>query len=81
MITHIRCTLTFLCLGPPDEPAGVYVESNSIVGTSLRLMWTWSPFANHGYPVNYFVVEAHTEFNSSWIVLAEGNAVYVSCYY
>ena len=57
------------------------MESNSITGTSLRLMWTWSSLEDHGFPVNYFVVEAHTEYNSSWVVIAEGEYIFskLSC--
>ena len=58
--------------GPPAEPAGVYVESNSIMGTSLKLMWTWSAEMDHGFPVNFFMVEAKNEYSNTWEVIAEG---------
>ncbi|XP_053402883.1 contactin-like [Mercenaria mercenaria] len=56
--------------GPPSEPAGVYVEHGAGGNETVRLIWTWNPSADHGYPVLFFEIDAITEFENEWTVLA-----------
>lgn len=69
MSVILCCTVI---VGSPGEPAGLYVESNSIQGTSLKLVWTWTPAMGHGFPVLFFRVEAYTEFDRTWEIVSEG---------
>lgn len=59
--------------GPPSEPAGVIVEQGSGDNGTLRLIWTWNPAADNGYPVTFFDIEAITEFSDEWEVILTGN--------
>lgn len=58
--------------GPPSEPAGVYVERGSDTNDTVRLIWTWNPIANHGFPVVFFEVDAITSYSKDWTVIATG---------
>ncbi|KAL4235250.1 hypothetical protein ACF0H5_006888 [Mactra antiquata] len=58
-----------LVTGPPSEPAGVIVEQGSHDNGTVRLIWTWNPAADHGFPVRFFEIEAITEFSDQWQVL------------
>ncbi|KAL4231277.1 ATP-dependent DNA helicase chl1 [Mactra antiquata] len=55
--------------GPPSAPAGVFIDRNPDGNNTVRLMWTWNPAANHGFPVTYFDIEARTDFSDKWSVL------------
>ncbi|XP_060587975.1 contactin-like [Ruditapes philippinarum] len=64
--------------GPPTEPAGVYIESGTGNNGTVRLIWTWNPSADHGYPVIFFEIEAMTEFSKEWEPLASDVQAYLT---
>ncbi|XP_071103129.1 contactin-3-like [Haliotis cracherodii] len=51
-------------MGPPGEPAGVFVEAGSV--TSHGAQVRWSPGAARGRPILYYVIETATNFDPKW---------------
>jgi hypothetical protein len=61
--------------GPPGEPAGVYVDSDSVTSYTVRVVWTWGVESDHGAPVTGFDVEADTNFDpGNWTIVASGKS-------
>lgn len=58
--------------GPPEEPAGVFIENVLSINNSAQVVWTWNPAANHGFQVMFFHVEAMTEVSPEWRYIATG---------
>ncbi|KAL3862103.1 hypothetical protein ACJMK2_008096 [Sinanodonta woodiana] len=55
-------------MGPPGEPAGVYVDQQSVTATSASIIWTVG--AEYGDPVVFFIIEGETDYyKGQWTVL------------
>ncbi|KAL3862128.1 hypothetical protein ACJMK2_008118, partial [Sinanodonta woodiana] len=48
-------------VGPPGEPAGVYVDPLSLTPHSARIIWTIGTI--NGAPETYFIIEGATEYD------------------
>ncbi|XP_052816691.1 contactin-like [Mya arenaria] len=70
-------------LGPPSQPAGVFVVGNpggppvnspgsqtQNASSIARVMWTWNPAAEHGFPAIFFHIEARSELGGVWEYIA-----------
>ncbi|XP_053379339.1 contactin-3-like [Mercenaria mercenaria] len=57
--------------GPPGQPAGVYLDTDSVTSYSALVVWTWGEESDHGSPVTGFDVEADTNYDpGNWTIVA-----------
>ncbi|KAL3860640.1 hypothetical protein ACJMK2_010736 [Sinanodonta woodiana] len=71
-LAEITASAQLSVRGPPGEPAGVYAEKGQRNATAIRLYWSWSPAADNGAPIAYYIVEARTNYDPKWKVLKAG---------
>ncbi|XP_019880894.2 contactin-like [Aethina tumida] len=54
--------------GPPGPPGGVEIVSIQKNSATLR----WTDGANHGSPIQYYIISGRTLWNNTWVNISEG---------
>ncbi|XP_052806194.1 contactin-like isoform X2 [Mya arenaria] len=66
----VNASAVYIVEGPPGPPAGVFVADGGVSNSTVTLVWTEG--AKHGPDVDIHHIEACTEHNHTWVVIAAG---------